>query len=302
MALNKTTSYAGSASAEYIRKTFFEAASLRDGIFTVKERVSRPWKIRRLATSGLVQDKSCDFNNAGDTTIDERVLTPADLQVNLEFCKDDFKGDWDEDLMGAGAMNKSLPKPFTDALRAEVNETVGESIEYQNWQGSVAGVDQYDGIETLASADGNVPKPSLTAGGAAVGTILDDFATMKAAAVAAKIASREDFVYIVSPSVADIYGEALLSAGSGQENYSKETPLMYRGTPIFVSYGKSDTNIIAARKSNLFFGTDLLSDLNAIVIKDMSDTDLSDNVRFKQVMTGGVNYGWGEELIYGVYA
>ena len=77
---------------------------------------------------------------------------------------------------------------------------------------------------------------------------------------------------------------------------------MYRGTPIFVSYGKSDTNIIAARKSNLFFGTDLLSDLNAIVIKDMSDTDLSDNVRFKQVMTGGVNYGWGEELIYGVYA
>jgi hypothetical protein len=301
MGLNKTTSYAGAASAEYIRQTFFEAASLQEGIFTVKERVSRPWKIRRLASSGLIQDKSCDFNNTGDVDVDERVLTPADLQVNLEICKDDFKGDWDEAMMGAGAMNKSLPKPFTDALRAEINETVGESVEFQNWQGSVAGTDQYDGIETLATADSNVPKPSLTSGGAAVGTILADFATMKAAAVAAKIASKEDFVFIVSPTVADIYGEALLSAGSGQENYSKETPLMYRGVQIFVSYGKSDSNIIAARKSNLFFGTDLLSDMNAIVIKDMSDTDLSDNVRFKQVMTGGVNYGWSGELIFGVY-
>jgi hypothetical protein len=54
---------------------------------------------------------------------------------------------------------------------------------------------------------------------------------------------------------------------------------------------------MAAQKSNLYFGTGLLSDYNEAKIIDMSDIDGSQNFRVIMRYTAGVQYGIGSEIV-----
>jgi hypothetical protein len=56
--------------------------------------------------------------------------------------------------------------------------------------------------------------------------------------------------------------------------------------------------MIAAQRSNLFFGTGLLNNMNEIKIIDMSDIDGSQNVRFVARFTAGVQIGIGSDIVY----
>jgi hypothetical protein len=59
--------------------------------------------------------------------------------------------------------------------------------------------------------------------------------------------------------------------------------------------------MICAQKSNLFFGTGLLSEQNEISILDMSQLDGSQNVRYIARFTAGVQYGVVEDIVtYGI--
>jgi hypothetical protein len=55
--------------------------------------------------------------------------------------------------------------------------------------------------------------------------------------------------------------------------------------------------MVAAEKSNLFFGTGLLSDQNEVKVIDMADIDGSQNVRVVMRFTAGVQYGIGSEIV-----
>jgi hypothetical protein len=60
----------------------------------------------------------------------------------------------------------------------------------------------------------------------------------------------------------------------------------------------NDNTAMAAQKSNLFFGTGLLSDyFNEAKIIDMSPIDGSQNFRVIMRYTAGVQYGIGSEIV-----
>jgi hypothetical protein len=59
----------------------------------------------------------------------------------------------------------------------------------------------------------------------------------------------------------------------------------------------ADDYVRAAQKSNLFFGTGLLSDQNEVQLIDMSPIDGSQNVRVVMRFTATVNYGIGSEIV-----
>jgi hypothetical protein len=65
---------------------------------------------------------------------------------------------------------------------------------------------------------------------------------------------------------------------------------------IAVCPGMPSSTMIMAQKSNLWFGTNLLSDWNRIDLLDMYTHDLSDNVRFNARFYAGVQYGFGNEI------
>jgi hypothetical protein len=56
--------------------------------------------------------------------------------------------------------------------------------------------------------------------------------------------------------------------------------------------------MVAARKSDLHFGTNIMTDMSEIRVVDMAATDGSDNVRFVARMTGGTQLTNGSNIVY----
>tara|TARA_R100001198_G_scaffold76756_1_gene48717 strand:- start:237 stop:554 length:318 start_codon:yes stop_codon:yes gene_type:complete len=73
---------------------------------------------------------------------------------------------------------------------------------------------------------------------------------------------------------------------------------VFEGYKIAVCPGMPNNQMVAAEKSNLFFGTDLLSDTTRIALMDMAALDGSDNVRLVAKYTGGVQLGVGTDIVH----
>ena len=73
--------------------------------------------------------------------------------------------------------------------------------------------------------------------------------------------------------------------------------LSFDGIKIAVANGLADNTMVAAEKSNLFFGTGLLADHNEVKVIDMADIDGSQNVRVVMRFTAGVQYGIGSDIV-----
>ena len=71
----------------------------------------------------------------------------------------------------------------------------------------------------------------------------------------------------------------------------------YQGIPMFVTAALNTNNAVAARKSNLYFGTGLLDDRNQVSVIDMADIDGSQNVRVVMRYTAGVQIGIGSDIV-----
>ena len=73
---------------------------------------------------------------------------------------------------------------------------------------------------------------------------------------------------------------------------------VFEGIKLAVCNGMKNDVLVAAEKSNLFFGTDLLSDQNArIQLMDMAQLDGSDNMRLVCRYSGGTQVGIGADTV-----
>ena len=72
----------------------------------------------------------------------------------------------------------------------------------------------------------------------------------------------------------------------------------FNGIELVMCPGMSANKIVAAQKSNLFFGTGLLSDYNETKVIDMADIDGSQNYRIIMRFTSGVQFGVGQDIVY----
>tara|TARA_R110001599_G_scaffold260976_1_gene461345 strand:- start:251 stop:499 length:249 start_codon:yes stop_codon:yes gene_type:complete len=72
---------------------------------------------------------------------------------------------------------------------------------------------------------------------------------------------------------------------------------VFEGIKIAVCNGCENDKLVAAEKSNLFFGTDLLSDSTNIQMLDMSGITGSQNLRLIARFTGGTQVGIGADVV-----
>ena len=205
--------------------------------------------------------------------------------------------------MGYSAFD-NLPPAFADFLVGHVAAKVAERMETNIWQGANATAGQFDGFEVLWAADGDVLDVTGTTVTAAnviteMGKVVD--------AVPSEVYGKEDLYLYVSSNVARAYVRALGgfgASGLGANGVNNQGTtwfnggdLAFDGVKIFVAPGLSDNTMAAAQKSNLFFGTGLLSDQNEVKVLDMGDLDGSQNVRVIMRFTAGIQYGLGSEIV-----
>ena len=309
-----TTTYAGEFAGKYISAALLSGVTLDKGGIEIKPNVKFKEVIKKLATdSNVIKDATCDFTDTAAITLTERILQPEEFQVNLELCKKDFRSDWEAVSMGYSAFD-NLPPKFSDYLIGHVSGLVAEKTENNIWSGVNANAGEFDGFTTLLGADGDVidvAAATVTSSNviAQLGDIVD--------AIPSALYGKEDLFIYVSQNIARAYVRALggfgiLQNAAGSENVSdigangvggqgtmwwQNGALSFDGVKLFVANGLGDNKAVAAQKSNLFFGTGLLSDHNEVKVIDMADLDGSQNVRVVMRFTSGVQYGIGSEIV-----
>jgi len=309
------TSYAGEFAGQYIAAALLSANTLDKKLVTIMPNVKYKEVIQKVATSGIVQDASCEFVTSGSVTLTEAVITPKELQVNLSLCKQNFVASWQALQLGYSAFDE-IPKTFNDYLISYVGAQVASATETSIWQGTTATNGEFGGFQNLLSA-------SIAAGGAGAvlpaltGSVADS-GSVTSANVINKIGNvyntipnavfgKDDLVIYVSTNVAKAYQTAL-GGNANQSGFNTqmnvgEKPFNYQGIEIVMCPGLANNKIIGAQKSNLFFATGLLSDYNEVRVLDMANIDGSQNYRIVMRYTAGTQIGIGSDIVYyGAYA
>ena len=297
-----TTTYAGEFAGEYISAALLSGVTIDNGGITVKPNVKFKEVIKKVATDGIVKDGTCDFNDTSTITLTERIIEPETFQVNLELCKADFRSDWDAIQMGYSAFD-NLPSSFADFLISHAQAKVAQKIENNVWVGVDANEGEFDGVVTLATADADVIDvvgTSITAG-----NVIDELGKV-VDAIPSALYGSEDLNLYVAQNVYRAYVRALggfaangvgANGVGGQGTNQALGNLMFDGVNVFVANGLSNNYIVAAEKSNLYFGTGILNDTNEVKVLDMADLDGSQNVRVILRFTASVQYGIGSDIV-----
>jgi hypothetical protein len=305
-----TTTYAGEAAGQFISAALLSGSTIENGGITVKPNVKFKEVIKTLSTDDIVKDATCDFDATSTITLAERVLQPEYQQVNLQLCKKDFQSDWEAVSMGYSA-NDNMPPAFSDYLIGHVAAKVAQRTENSIWEGTTATNGQFDGLSTLLAADAGHTGGNKIAGAAVTAANVIDKLGSIVDAIPSTLYGSDDLNIYVSQHIARSYIRALGgfgAAGLGAAGTNAQGTqwwnngsLSFDGVKIFVANGLATNAAIAAEKSNIYFGTGLLSDHNEVKVIDMADYDGSQNVRVVMRFTAGVQYGIvGDIVSYGL--
>lgn len=301
-----TTSYAGEFSGKYISAALLSASTIENGGIEVKPNIKYKEVIKKIATDGIVKNATCDFDATSTVTLTERIIQPEEFQVNLQLCKKDFRSDWEAVQMGYSTFD-TLPPSFADFLLAHVAAKVAEKTEQNIWKGATATAGEFDGFVTLATADATVlDVASPASGGVTSANVIAEMGKV-VDLIPAALYGKEDLYLYVSQSVARDYVRSLGGYGASGlgangtnamgTQWWNNGSLSFDGVKIFVCNGMANDYMMAAQKSNLFFGTGLLADSQEVKLIDLSDLDGSQNVRVVMRFTAGVQYGIGSEIV-----
>jgi len=301
MSFTVTSNYAGKAAGFYISAALKEATSLEH--LTVLQNIKFKENLQKVAGSSLVRNADCNFTNHGTLALTESILEPKNLQINMETCKDTLLSSWEADTMRAGAMNNNSPK-FEDYVISYFTQHIADAVESSVWSGAAATNGQFEGFLTATTGafavNGNVVQTDNDGGAGTAYTASNIIANLQtiAAAIPSTVYGREDLRIYMNWKTYRLYVSAISALGYvNMYSMNNDYEATFEGIKLSVVYGMPDDKLVAAQTSNLFFGTDLISDTTQVKMLDMSPLDGSENLRFVAKYSGGVQVGIGAEVV-----
>jgi hypothetical protein len=298
MAFTTTSNFAGKAAGFYISAALKASNSL--DYLTMIENVKYKSNIQAMNnTVSAVGDATCDFTSAGTLALTEKVLEPRNQQVNLELCKKTLLDSWESLQMRAGAGGGPSPS-FEDYVISYMGSIIAEATEDSIWDGTnVAGkFNGFLGAVTgllLPGVDATVVQDAA-AGAYTAATIIGELQGA-VASIPTTTLGKEDLHIYMSQRTYQYYISAVSTLGYvNAYNMNGDYKPMFEGYKIAPCNGMLDNQLIIAQKSNLFFGTDLISDSTRIDLIDMSFTG-SDNMRLVCRYSAGVQSGVGADIV-----
>ena len=298
MSFSITSNYSGEHAGQYIAAALKSATSLE--YLNVLENVKFKRNITKVAGADLVRNASCDFADSGTLTLTERVLDPKELQINVDLCKKDLLADWQAAQMRAGAHNRDMSGDFTAFVMSYLSGTIADAVESSIWSGADGTTGQFEGFLTattgLFAGDASVGADSAS-GAYTASNVIGEIQDL-VAAIPAQVYTKEDLYIYMNTKTYRFYISAISALSAFPFNHMGQYTPEFEGVKIAVCQGMPDNEMVAAQKSNLFFGTDLISDHSEIRMLDMSDLDGSDNIRVVAKFTAGVQHGIGADIVH----
>jgi hypothetical protein len=305
MAFNVTSNFEGKAAGFYISAALNQAKSL--DYLTMIENVKFKSNIQTMAGSNVVRDATCDFTDHGTLALTEKQLTVENFQINLDLCKKTLLSSWEALQMRAGA-GAPPPPSFEDYVISYMGEIIADAMETSIWTGTNGTNGQFEGFLSAAglllpAQDATVVQSSAS-GAYTAANIIANLQTLTAdmAANIAPLLTKEDLHIYMNPKTYAFYISAVSTLGYvNAYNMNGDYEPVFEGYKIAVCPALPDNQMVAAAKSNLYFGTDLLSDglgtSPSIRILDMANLDASDNMRLVCRWAAGIQSGVGADIV-----
>jgi hypothetical protein len=302
MAFNVTSNFAGKAAGFYISAALKQAKSL--DFLTLIENVKFKSNIQRMAGTSLVRDNTCDFTDHGTLALTEKVLEPKALQINIDLCKENLVSSWEALEMRAGA-GAPPPPSFEDYVISYMGEIIANGAETSIWNGVGTTQGEFTGFlgaavgYLLPGVDATVIQSSAS-GAYTAGNIIANLQTLTAdmAANISPVLTKDDLYIYMNAKTYAFYISAVSTLGYvNAYNMNGDYEPVFEGYKIAVCPGMVDNQLVAAERSNLFAGTDLLSDTTRIALLDMTSLDGSDNLRCVAKYSMGVQTGVGADIV-----
>ena len=294
MADSYTKLYAGKAAAGFMSASLLSGETLAKGYLTVLPNVAFKVNLNNFnLAASAVADATCDFTSAGDVTYVEKALAPKRLQVNRALCKNDWLSTWAGANMRAG-LDGTLQSDFATYLISGRSSDLGQQVEKSIWAGAAGNSGEFDGFETLLAADAavvDVAKTTLNAGNiiAQIGRVRD--------AIPNAVYGQDDTCIFMGTAAFKFYISAQAALGYLNQYHAGVTDANFEGIPIKWCPGMSADKMIAGRKSNMFFATDLEGDMTEVKLLDQTMVDGSDNVNLVMKFNAGVGYSTGADIV-----
>ena len=296
-----TSTFAGKAAGFYISAALKEANSL--SFMTSMENVKYKSVIQKLESGSEMADGTCDFTAAGTLVLTEAIITPKELQVNLEICAQNLLESWEALEMRAGA-GAPPPASFDDYLISHLAGRISQGVENAIWAGNDATGGSFTGLTTAAVGrlvtDATVVDVANVGGAATAFSAANIIENLQnaTAAIPTNVYTKEDLYIYMSPKSYRLYISAISTLGYvNAYSMNNDYDAVFEGIKIAVCNGAENDKLVCAEKSNLFFGTDLISDSTNIKMLDMSGITGSQNLRLIARFTGGTQVGIGADVV-----
>jgi hypothetical protein len=277
--------YAGLFANKYIAAALLSGDTLAKELITVHPNVAYKEVIRNYQNSIVIADATCDFTDSSSVTLGEYVLTTVEKQVNLQLCKNQLRTTWEAAQAGFSAFEK-LPATFEEFALAQTAAEVAQAVELGIWKTSLF----YNGTADEGMVGYLLDNSAITVTATGVTTGSNVVARLQAMLDASPSAlyGKEGYQFYVGPTTMKAYQAALSAGNYNFQFYVGEKPMNFQGIPVTMCPGLNDSDCVLGLKSDLHFGTGLLSDYNEVKFIDMSDIDGSQNVRIIMRFTGGL--------------
>lgn len=291
-----TGNFAGEKASGYLYPAILAANTIGSGIVTTHENVKYKLNVRNLATTGFLANASCDFVSTGEVALSDVVLEPKELQVNIELCKANFRTQYESLEMRGAITGQEIPASFQEFFIQKNLELIAKDFEVAVWQGTTDG-GSFEGLEAKLAANATVIDVNNSGTPLSAANIIAELGKV-VAAIPNEVYVADDFKIIIPISAAKFYIAAQAALGYLDKFHVGKTELNFQGIDLVVANGLSNNKMVAARTSDLHFGTNVLTDLAEVRVIDMAETDGSDNVRFVARMTGGTQITNGANIVY----
>ncbi len=301
--LTITSNYVGKVAGEIIGKAFKEADSIKNGLVTIMPNVGFKANLRKIRYTSGKTAYSCGHTPAGAIVLSEVVVTPVKIKNDISVCKEDFRQEWDEELLGASASNPNSPKNIMEALQVEILSDTAEDTDNVIWNGLAANSDEWSGFIEQWTTDGDVVKAGnglISQVAAITKSNVDDAFDVATAAIPYALRRKKDIMIVVSPDVEDAYTKYLIENGSANGlGGNANTELIYGRYKIKTNNGFADNTIAIYDPNNLKFCTGLLNDFNQLTLVDEDTIPLLTGlIRGKMVYSGGCGYYSGKDIVW----
>lgn len=207
----------------------------------------------------------CGWNEAGESVLSQRVLTPGAISVNMSFCDKKLLKTWANHEVRVAAGQKTLP--FEEDFMKGVGEAIAAKLEKALWQGDTASEDanlnKFDGMIKILGAATVAETISYSSSDSVSAIIAQIYEKIPAEAF-----NKGEVVLYMGADKYRLYIQELIANGNlvittGIQDVAMPDSVLIPGTDVRVIYvdGLNGTGkFYASYKDNFVYGVDLTED------------------------------------------